>query len=169
MFTLNCGRARKPEIKGIVQFVKRPLSNKLKFECLTCKLPQELNAVLANRIYIKKDGLPSKLLNQIKRLAAFQNPEFYKKQSMRFSTALTPRVICCAEDIQNYLTIPRGCLLIADEERNQLIFNDILNVLEEKRLPIVLTERKEHLETLKQKLQNFVKALGYEEITPESI
>jgi superfamily II DNA or RNA helicase len=54
--------------------------------------------------------LPSKLLNQIKRLAAFQNPEFYKKQSMRFSTALTPRVICCAEDIQNYLTIPRGCL-----------------------------------------------------------
>jgi hypothetical protein len=89
---------------------KRLLSNKLKIERLTCKLPPELNAVLANRIYIKKDGLPSKLLNQIKRLAAFQNPEFYKKQSMRFSTALTPRVICCAEDIQNYLTIPRGCL-----------------------------------------------------------
>jgi len=32
-----------------------------------------------------------------------------------------------------------------------------LNALEEKRSPIVLTERKEHLETLKQKLQNFVK------------
>lgn len=89
---------------------KRPLSNKRKIERLTCKLPPEVNAVLANRIYIKKDSLPSKLLNQIKRLAAFQNPEFYKKQSMRFSTALTPRVICCAEDIQNYLTIPRGCL-----------------------------------------------------------
>jgi superfamily II DNA or RNA helicase len=47
--------------------------------------------------------------------------------------------------------------LIADEERNQMIFDDILNALEEKRSPIVLTERKEHLETLRQKLQNFVK------------
>lgn len=109
---------------------KRPLSNKRKFECLTCKLPQELNAVLANRIYIKKDGLPSKLLNQIKRLAAFQNPEFYKKQSMRFSTALTPRVICCAEDIQNYLTIPRGCL---EDLKELLAVNKISLNIQDKR------------------------------------
>jgi superfamily II DNA or RNA helicase len=80
------------------------------FEKLDCKLPSVINAVLANRIYIKKDGLPSQLLNKIKRLAAFQNPEFYKKQSMRLSTALTPRVICCAEELQNYITIPRGCM-----------------------------------------------------------
>jgi superfamily II DNA or RNA helicase len=109
---------------------KRPLSNKRKIECLTCKLPQELNTVLANRIYIKKDGLPSKLLNQIKRLAAFQNPEFYKKQSMRFSTALTPRVICCAEDIQNYLTIPRGCL---EDLKELLAVNKILLNIQDKR------------------------------------
>lgn len=38
-----------------------------------------------------------------------------------------------------------------------MIFNDILNALEEKRSPIVLTERKEHLEILKQKLEKFVK------------
>ncbi|MGC2062341.1 MAG: DEAD/DEAH box helicase family protein, partial [Thermodesulfovibrionales bacterium] len=47
--------------------------------------------------------------------------------------------------------------LIADEERNQMIFDDILNALEEKRSPMVLTERKEHLELLKQKLDKFVK------------
>ena len=81
-----------------------------KIEKLACKLPSGINAVLANRIYIRKDGLPSQLLNKIKRLAAFQNPEFYKKQSMRFSTVLTPRVICCAEELQNYITIPRGCM-----------------------------------------------------------
>lgn len=109
---------------------KRPLSSKRKIERLTCKLPQELNAVLANRIYIKKDGLPSKLLNQIKRLAAFQNPEFYKKQSMRFSTALTPRVICCAEDIQNYLTIPRGCL---EDLKELLAVNKISLNIQDKR------------------------------------
>src|SRR5450631_1823478 len=54
-------------------------------------------------------GLPSPLLNQIKRLAAFQNPEFYKKQSLRLSTALTPRVITCAEDLPQHLALPRGC------------------------------------------------------------
>jgi superfamily II DNA or RNA helicase len=109
---------------------KRPLSSKRKIERLTCTLPQEVNAVLANRIYIKKDGLPSKLLNQIKRLAAFQNPEFYKKQSMRFSTALTPKVICCAEDIQNYLTIPRGCL---EDLKELLAVNKISLNIQDKR------------------------------------
>ncbi|MBI4681273.1 MAG: DEAD/DEAH box helicase family protein, partial [Nitrospirae bacterium] len=89
---------------------EKSLSNNQKFEKLTCKLPLEIHIVLANRIYIKKDGLPSQLLNKVKRLAAFQNPEFYKKQSMRLSTALTPRVICCAEIIGDYMTIPRGCL-----------------------------------------------------------
>ncbi|MEW6599819.1 MAG: DEAD/DEAH box helicase family protein [Nitrospirota bacterium] len=79
------------------------------FDKLSCKLPSTINAVLANRIYIKKDGLPSPFLNKIKRLAAFQNPEFYKKQSMRLSTALTPRVVCCSEELQGYITIPRGC------------------------------------------------------------
>jgi superfamily II DNA or RNA helicase len=69
-----------------------------------------LNAVLANRIYIKTGTGPSVLFNQIKHLAAFQNPEFYKKQKMRFSTHATPRVICCAEIVDDYLSLPRGCL-----------------------------------------------------------
>jgi superfamily II DNA or RNA helicase len=47
--------------------------------------------------------------------------------------------------------------LITDENRNNMIFDDILNSLEEKRSPIVLTERKEHLEILKRKLEAFVK------------
>ncbi|MGB5517036.1 MAG: DEAD/DEAH box helicase family protein [Gammaproteobacteria bacterium] len=56
-----------------------------------------------------KADLPSALINQIKRLAAFQNPEFYKKQNMRLSTALTPRVISCAEDLSRHIALPRGC------------------------------------------------------------
>ena len=58
----------------------------------------------------RRPALPSALLNQIKRLAAFQNPEFYKKQSMRLSTALTPRVIACAEEFPEHIALPRGCL-----------------------------------------------------------
>ncbi|MBM4147113.1 MAG: DEAD/DEAH box helicase, partial [Nitrospira sp.] len=46
--------------------------------------------------------------------------------------------------------------IITDDERNQKICNDIISILKEKRSPIVLTERKEHLEILMQKLENFV-------------
>jgi superfamily II DNA or RNA helicase len=73
-------------------------------------LPAEVRAVRAQRIFVEKAGLPSPLLNHIKRLAAFQNPEFYKKQKMRLSTALTPRVIACAQDFSRHVALPRGCL-----------------------------------------------------------
>ncbi|MFC2072519.1 DEAD/DEAH box helicase family protein [Chloroflexota bacterium] len=72
--------------------------------------PTKVRIVMGNLIYIEKQELSSPLLNRIKRLAAFQNPEFYKKQNLRLSTALTPRVICCAEDFPKHLAIPRGCL-----------------------------------------------------------
>jgi superfamily II DNA or RNA helicase len=73
-------------------------------------LPESIELTLANRIYIKTDILPSVLLNQLKRLAAFQNPEFYRRQSLRLSISLTPRVICCSEVTDGYLSLPRGCL-----------------------------------------------------------
>jgi superfamily II DNA or RNA helicase len=72
-------------------------------------LPRVVCAVLAQKLFVDKTGLPSPLINQIKRLAAFQNPEFYKKQSMRLSTAATPRVIACAEDLPQFVALPRGC------------------------------------------------------------
>lgn len=72
-------------------------------------LPREVSAVLAQRIFVEKAGLPSPLLNQIKRLAAFPNPEFHKKQNLRLSTALTPRVIACAEEHPQHVALPRGC------------------------------------------------------------
>ena len=109
---------------------ERILSYKKSFKKLSCKLPEKISVVLANRLYIKKEGLPSQLLTQIKRLAAFQNPEFYKKQSMRFSTAMTPRIICCAEYIEDYLSIPRGCL---DDLKSLLSENKILLEVKDER------------------------------------
>ncbi len=85
-------------------------SGKKQFKIDVKELPQTINAVLGNRIYIKTGQGPSVLYNQLKHLAAFQNPEFYKKQRMRFSTHATPRVICCAEIVDGYLALPRGCL-----------------------------------------------------------
>lgn len=76
---------------------------------ITEPLPKVVRAVLAQKLFVDKADLPSPLINQIKRLAAFQNPEFYKKQSMRLSTATTPRVIACAEDLSQFVALPRGC------------------------------------------------------------
>jgi superfamily II DNA or RNA helicase len=87
----------------------RPPSGAPRVRPIAGPLPACVSAVLAQRLYVAKDGLPSQLLNQIKRLAAFQNPEFYKKQSMRLSTATTPRVIACAEDLPEHVALPRSC------------------------------------------------------------
>jgi superfamily II DNA or RNA helicase len=84
-------------------------SRKRRPAAITEPLPNVVRAVLGQKLFVDKTGLPSPLINQIKRLAAFQNPEFYKKQSMRFSTAMTPRVIACAEDLPQFVALPRGC------------------------------------------------------------
>lgn len=78
-------------------------------------LPDDVAAVIAQRIYVAKNGLPPALINRIKRLAAFQNPEFFKKQAMRLSTALTPRVINCAENLPQHVALPRGCLAALED------------------------------------------------------
>jgi superfamily II DNA or RNA helicase len=50
-------------------------------------------------------------------------------------------------------------LLIADNARNDLICKDVFTVLSEGRSPIILTERKEHLELLKSKIEESVEHL----------
>lgn len=73
-------------------------------------MPKSLTVTLANLIYFEKAQLPQSLANRLIRLAAFQNPEFYKKQAMRFSVWDVPRVIGCAENYPNHIALPRGCL-----------------------------------------------------------
>lgn len=49
------------------------------------------------------------MLSRIVRIAAFQNPEFYKAQAMRLNTWDKPRVIGCAEDLVAHVALPRNC------------------------------------------------------------
>ena len=72
-------------------------------------LPECVQIVRANLVYVEKRGLPSAMLNRLLRLAAFQNPEFYKAQRMRLSTYAKPRVIACGEDFAEHVALPRGC------------------------------------------------------------
>ena len=77
---------------------------------ITAALPERLELVLADQIYIAKEGLAPPLRNRLVRLAAFQNPEFYRAQAMRLPTYDKPRIIPCAEDHPQHFALPRGCL-----------------------------------------------------------
>ncbi len=78
-------------------------------------MPEKLNLIVANQIFIKKTDLPQGLINRLIRLAAFQNPEFYKAQSMRFPVWDKPRIIGCAENFPQHIGLPRGCLEAVQE------------------------------------------------------
>ena len=73
-------------------------------------LPERVGVVRSNLLFIEKKGLPPAMLNRLLRLAAFQNPEFYKAQAMRLSTFGKPRVISCGQDFPQHVALPRGCL-----------------------------------------------------------
>jgi superfamily II DNA or RNA helicase len=73
-------------------------------------LPATVRIVRANLLFIDKTGLPEPMLDRLTRLAAFQNPEFYKAQAMRLPTFDKPRVICCAEEFPQFIALPRGLL-----------------------------------------------------------
>lgn len=73
-------------------------------------MPTSLNVRVANLLYFEKASLPHSLGNRLIRLAAFQNPEFYKNQALRLSVWNTPRIIGCAENFPLHIGLPRGCL-----------------------------------------------------------
>src|SRR5712691_9080748 len=60
-----------------------PPSRRRKDPPIAGELPRSLELVLGNEIYISKDILVPGLRNRLLRVAAFQNPEFYKTQAMR--------------------------------------------------------------------------------------
>lgn len=81
-----------------------------KYDFTNIKLPEKIKIILANKIYIEKENLPPKLINKFLKIAAFQNPEFYRAQAMRFSTYDKPRIIACGGILPKHIAIPRGCL-----------------------------------------------------------
>ena len=97
-----------------------PPSRRHKEPAVAGPLPAKLELVLSDGIYIAKDVLSSSLRNRLVRLAAFQNPEFYKAQAMRLPTYDKPRIIGCAEDYPSHISLPRGCLSDVKELLSEL-------------------------------------------------
>jgi superfamily II DNA or RNA helicase/very-short-patch-repair endonuclease len=94
-------------------------------------LPESLELVLGNEIFIAKEVLSPPLRNRLIRLAAFQNPEFYKAQAMRLPTYDKPRVVACASDYPQHIGLPRGC------------FDDLCKLLSDLKIKYVVRDERQ--------------------------
>lgn len=71
--------------------------------------PKRITIIRSSGIYIPIANLSAKVVNHLKRMAAFKNPEFYAKLGMRLPVYNLPRIISCSEMTEDYLILPRGC------------------------------------------------------------
>lgn len=71
--------------------------------------PANLVLIRSNMLYIPLSGLSARVINHLKRIASFKNPEFYARQGMRLSIYNIPRIISCADMEEDYIALPRGC------------------------------------------------------------
>lgn len=103
---------------------------------LPASYPKELTLLLKDGIYINKTDISSSLIDEVRRLAVFNNPKFYKAQANRLSTQGIPRIIDCSQQTSEYLIIPRGC------------FQDLKKLLAEKSVKVTIKNECESGQTL---------------------
>lgn len=106
------------------------LPSKKRYESIPGPFPTEVEMVYSNQLYIHKDALPPAMINRLIRLAAFQNPEFYRAQALRLPTYDKPRVIACADDYPRHIGLPRGCLDEVIDLLNE--YNVKVNIIDER-------------------------------------
>ena len=101
----------KKDVLGILvdESPEKPWETIQKALLSTDDFPDKLDVVRSNMLYVPKNELSANAQNQIKRLAAFRNPDFYKAQAMRLPIYDKPRIICTADVSESYIGIPRGC------------------------------------------------------------
>jgi superfamily II DNA or RNA helicase len=85
-------------------------SRRRKREPIKEQLPEHIDIALSDQIFVDRTGLPPLIVAELVRIAAFQNPEFYRAQAMRLPTYGKPRIISCAELHPHHVGLPRGCL-----------------------------------------------------------
>ena len=72
---------------------KMPPSRRSAPRRVDVSLPRTVKVTVADQVYIDRSELPSSAIARLVRLAAFQNPEFYRAQAMRLPTFGKPRIV----------------------------------------------------------------------------
>ena len=67
-----------------------------------------IKIVLSNLVYVDTKNLKYRLQNQVRRMAAFLNPVYFKNQRIGYSNYEESKTIYMGRDEQGYIGIPRG-------------------------------------------------------------
>ncbi|MBR5383226.1 MAG: DEAD/DEAH box helicase family protein, partial [Clostridia bacterium] len=95
-----------------------------------------MRITLANQIYIETANLKPGIRNSLRRMAAFSNPQFYKKQAMGYEVRGIPRIIWCGSEEDGYIAIPRGKI------------EALTKALNEAEIPYSLTDKRQTGKTI---------------------
>ena len=68
----------------------------------------KVHLVLSNGVYVDTLNLMPRLQNQIRSMAAFDNPEFYKNKRLGYSNYYNFSAVYLGKDVDGYIRIPRG-------------------------------------------------------------
>lgn len=86
----------------------RPKPWKKKCEFVKADVVGKLHMVLSNGVYIDTLNLMPRIQNQIRSLAAFDNPEFYKNKRLGYSNYYNFSAVYLGKDVDGYIQIPGG-------------------------------------------------------------
>ena len=86
----------------------RPKPWKKKCEFMKEDVVGKLHMVLSNGVYVDTLNLMPRIQNQIRGLAAFDNPEFYKNKRLGYSNYYNFSAVYLGKDIDGYIQVPRG-------------------------------------------------------------
>ena len=70
----------------------------------------KLHIVLADGVYVDALNLQPRLQNQIRCMATFDNPVFYKNKRLGYSNYYNFSTVYMGMDVDGYVKIPRGLL-----------------------------------------------------------
>ena len=97
----------------------RPKPWKKKCEFVKADVVGKLHMVLSNGVYIDTLNLMPRIQNQIRSLAAFDNPEFYKNKRLGYSNYYNFSAVYLGKDVDGYIQVPRGLKEQIIEECNK--------------------------------------------------
>lgn len=86
----------------------RPKPWKKKCEFMKEDVVGKLHLVLSNGVYVDTLNLMPRIQNQIRSLAAFDNPEYYKNKRLGYSNYYNFSAVYLGKDIDGYIRVPRG-------------------------------------------------------------
>ena len=86
----------------------RPKPWKKKCEFAKRDVVGKLHMVLSNGVYVDTLNLMPRIQNQIRSLAAFDNPEYYKNRRLGYSNYYNFSAVYLGKDIDGYIQVPRG-------------------------------------------------------------